>query len=104
MSGRAVFAPLPAGETRTVKYDFASDLASGETISTQSVAATVYSGSDASPAGLISGSATASGSVVSQNVVADTAGTIYNTTCTITTSGSRTLVKQAFLACVPLAL
>lgn len=90
-----------AGETKPITFDFSDVLASGETISTQGVAATVYSGTDASPSSLISGSATASGAVVTQKVTAGTLGVIYELTCTITTSLSNTFLQVGLLAVVP---
>ncbi|MHB8413931.1 MAG: phage fiber-tail adaptor protein [Acidiferrobacteraceae bacterium] len=98
MSTRVALAPKLVGETATYTFDFLSRLAVGETISTQVCAATVYSGVDASPSSIISGSATASGSVVSQNITAGVAGVIYQIVCTITTSASQTLLLQGYLA------
>jgi hypothetical protein len=98
---KAIFEGKRAGETRLLAFDFGSLLASSETISTQSVAATVYTGTDASPSGVISGSATASGSVVSQKVTGGTAGNIYNLICTVTTSTSQTLKIAGLLAIIP---
>lgn len=79
-------------------FDFISKLAIGETISTQVVVATVYSGTDAAPSGLISGAATASGTRVTQKIIGGTLGNIYQLTCTITTSAGQTLLLSAFLA------
>ena len=90
-----------AGETKTITFDFTSLLASGETISTQQCAATVYSGTDATPSAIISGSASASGAVVSQKVTAGTVGVIYSIVCTITTSLTQTLQLSGFLAVLP---
>lgn len=98
---KAIFEGKRAGETRLLAFDFAPLLASGETLSTQSVAATVYTGTDASPSGVISGSATASGSVVSQKVAGGTAGNIYNLICTVTTSTGQTLKIAGLLAILP---
>lgn len=95
---------LPAkyeGETKTYTFDFTSDLADGETISTQSVAATVYSGTDAAPSSIISGSASASGAVVSQKITAGTVGVLYLLICTITTSLSQTLEHAGLVAVIP---
>lgn len=95
---------LPAkllGETRTVTFNFTSLLAPTETISTQTVTATTYSGTDTSPSSIISGSASASGMVVSQKVTAGTLGVIYELLCTITTSLSQTLQLAGNLAVVP---
>lgn len=90
-----------AGETKTVPFDFTSLLASGETISTKSCAATVYSGTDASPSAIISGSASSSGAVVSQLITAGVVGVIYSLVCTITTSAGQTLQLAGFLAVLP---
>ena len=91
----------PTGVTKNVQIDFTSQLAIGETISTQVVAATVYSGTDASPSAVISGAATASGAVVTQKITAGVVGVIYELLCTITTSASQTLELSAYLAAVP---
>lgn len=93
--------PKLAGESPNLTFDFAGRLASGETISTQVVAATVYSGTDANPSAIISGAATASGSVVTQKVTAGTLGVIYELLCTITTSAGQTLQMCGLLAIVP---
>lgn len=98
---RVVLEPKFDGETKTYEFDFASDLATAETISTQSVVATVYSGTDGSPSSIISGSATASGSVVSQKITAGVLGVIYKLLCTVTTSASQTLERSGYLAVIP---
>ena len=101
MSNRQDFAPKLVGATRTVVFEFLGELAMGETISTSTVTAAVYSGTDASPSSLISGSASASGTRVSQELTGGVEGVIYKLTCRITTSASNTLVKIGFLAVVP---
>lgn len=101
MTDRVELQPKLVGATQTYQFDFASLLAQGETISTQTVAATVYSGTDASPSSIISGSATASGTIVSQKITAGTLGVIYQLKCTITTSASQTLVLTGYLAIIP---
>lgn len=89
------------GETRTEVFDFTSRLALGETLSTASTAATVYSGTDASPSAVISGSASISGGQVSQKVTAGTEGVTYKLICTVTTSAGQTLLLVSFLPVVP---
>lgn len=101
MNTNRSFPPKLAGSTLTVTFDFISNLAVSETISTQVVTCTVYSGTDASPSSMISGSATASGTIVSQVITAGTEGVMYYLKCTITTSASQTLVQTGFLAVVP---
>lgn len=90
-----------AGSSYTQTFDFISALAVSETISTQVVTCTVYSGTDASPSSMISGSASASGTIVSQLITAGTEGVMYYLKCTITTSAGQTLVMTGFLAVVP---
>lgn len=101
MSNRVELAPKIAGETVLREFDFASKLASGETISSATVAAVVYSGTDAAPSGVISGADSVSGSVVSQAITGGEAGVIYELTCTALTSASRTLILVGYLAVLP---
>lgn len=97
-TNRQVLPPKLQGETiQLTPFDFSSKMASGETISTQSVTATVYSGVDSSPSSIISGAATASGQTVLQKVTAGVTGTTYLLLCTITTSLSQTLQMAAYL-------
>ncbi len=98
---RIITEPKLASEVVTLVFDFASRLASGETISTKSVAASVYSGTDASPSSIISGAASHSGSQVSQLITGGVVGVIYKLLCTITTSSGETLLLSTFLAVVP---
>lgn len=98
---RSILPPKLVSAIQNVTFDFISLLAVGETISTKVVTCLVYSGVDASPSSMISGSATASGTVVTQLVTGGTAGVIYYLTCTITTSAGQTLVLTAFLTVIP---
>lgn len=90
-----------AGETAPVTFNFLSSMDSAETISTQVVAASVYSGVDANPAALISGAATHSGKIVSQFLTGGVVGCVYQLLCTITTSLGKTLQQSCYLAVVP---
>jgi len=101
MSSRAILDPKLLGETKTITFDFTSSLAIGETISTQTVTASTYSGTDAVPSGVISGAASASGTVVSQKITGGVLGVMYELLCQITTSLGQTLQQSAFLAVVP---
>ena len=82
-------------------FDFTSKMAAAETISTQAVTASVYTGVDASPSAIVSGSASASGKQVTQKIIDGEVGTIYALTCTITTSASQKLMLTGLLAIVP---
>lgn len=86
--------------TQKVVFDFISQLAVGETISSQAVVATVWSGVDANPSAVVSGAATASGTKVTQTVAGGVAGTIYKLVCTIGTNASQSLQIIAYLAVV----
>ena len=98
---RAELSPKLVSEVKDYTFDFTSNLAVGETISTQVVVATTYSGTDASPSSTVSGAATASGAVVTQEVTAGTEGVIYKLVCTITTSTGQTLEQAGYLAVIP---
>ena len=98
---RVTFQGKLANETIILTFDFTSRLTAAETISTQSVAATVYSGTDASPSSLISGSASASGQKVTQKITAGTLGVTYLLVCTITTSLGQTLQLSGYIAVIP---
>lgn len=101
MSGRVTFAGKYAGETVKVTFDFTSMLASGETLSTEVVTATVYSGTDASPSSVISGAASASGAVVTQTITGGTLGVVYELKCTVTTSASQILILTGYFPIPP---
>lgn len=98
---RQILEPKLVGETKNVVFDFTSMLAVGETISTQSVAATVYSGTDASPSSVVSGPASKSGARVTQAITGGVLGVTYQLVCTITTSASQTLLMSALLSIIP---
>jgi hypothetical protein len=100
MANREIFDAKPPTDTKIFYFDFTSNLAVGETISTQTVSATVWSGTDATPSNIISGSASASGAIVSQKITAGTLGVTYTILCTITTSLGQTLTQAGYLAIV----
>lgn len=100
-NSRVDLLPKLQGATAKYTFDFSSQLGVGVTISTQAVTAAVYSGTDASPSSIISGSATASGAVVTQAITGGTTGVVYVLTCQITTSDSQTLQLVAYLPVIP---
>lgn len=101
MSGRVPFAGKYLGESPLVAFDFTSSLAIPETISTQTVTASVYSGVDSNPSALISGAASASGAIVTQKVTGGVVGVVYELLCTITTSLGQTLELSGYFPVVP---
>lgn len=98
---RTTFEAKLATETAIETFDFTSRLAPTETINTAGTTSVVYSGSDASPQAVISGSAAISGQKVTQKVTAGTEGVTYLLICAITTSLGQTLDMSAFLPIVP---
>lgn len=104
MTDRLIFQPKVSTERLNLPFDFTSKLASGETISTQVVTSTTWSGTDASPSSMISGAASASGAIVTQLVIGGLPGVTYYLTCTITTSAGQTIVLPGFLVILPTAV
>lgn len=98
---RVIIQPKFTGEIRNQTFDFISSLATAETISTQVVTCTVYSGVDPSPSSVIMGAATASGTIVTQKIGGGVAGVVYELRCTVTTSVGQTLQLTGYLAIVP---
>lgn len=98
MTNRIIQDIKPPTDTRSLTFDFTSEMTIGETISTKSVAATVFSGTDANPSAIISGAATSSGQQVFQLVTAGVLGVVYTLLCTITTSAGQTLTQACYLA------
>lgn len=101
MSGRVTFAGKYVGETLRLSFDFTSQLAVGETLSSASVACTVWSGTDPSPGGLVSGSASISGAIVTQGITGGLLGVVYELACSVTTSLGQTLQITGYLPLVP---
>jgi hypothetical protein len=97
---RSILGGKRASETRNEVFDFTSSLAAGETISSASTAATVYSGTDANP-GVVSGSAAISGAKVTQKLTAGVVGVVYELVCTATTSLGQVLPRVAYLVIAP---
>tara|TARA_R110000868_G_scaffold154071_2_gene380110 strand:- start:5356 stop:5661 length:306 start_codon:yes stop_codon:yes gene_type:complete len=98
---RVAFPAKLIGETVAEVFDFASLLSVGETISSATCVATVYSGVDASPSAILSGSATISGTKVTQKVTAGTLGVTYVIVCAATTSTSEIRALHAYLTVTP---
>lgn len=97
MTSRKIFATKRVSETKKLTFDFLSELGVSETISNASVSASVYSGTDATPSSIVSGSASISGSVVTQAITAGTAGVQYILACSATTSAGQILIITAYL-------
>jgi hypothetical protein len=98
---RIEFPSKPVGETINLGVDFISRLASGETINTGSCAATLYSGTDPNPSGILSSLATVSGTSVIQQITGGVRGNIYELAYTAVTSLGQTLLITGYFAIVP---
>lgn len=89
------------GETLTIKFDVDSRLEVGETLATAVCGVEVFSGTDASPSSMLSGTASISGAVVSQKITGGTSGVVYTLTCAVRTSLNNILLNQAKIAVLP---
>lgn len=99
-AGRIVIQPKKQGSTIAQPFDFAGSLGATETISTQVVTATVWTGVDASPSAVINGAASSSGTKVTQSLTAGVVGVVYALVCKVTTSLSQTLEQSTYLAVI----
>ena len=98
---RVELLPKLQGETASRYADFISKLQSSETISSCSVTASVYSGNDSNPSGILNGSATISGTQVWQSLTAGVAGCVYELLFKAVTSLSNTYELSGYLAVTP---
>lgn len=102
MQPQVIMHPKLVGTTQVYNpWDFSSLLLNGDSVTSATVAATVYSGVDASPSSLINGAATISGNVVSQSITGGVLGVLYELACTALTAQSQTLKLVGCLAVVP---
>lgn len=101
--GRIITNPKRIGETALLQppFDFISTLEAGETIVTAVVTASVYSGVDANPSAIISGTTQISGTKVKQSLTGGVVGTIYELACVITTSLSHVYKQTTYFAVKP---
>jgi hypothetical protein len=96
-----IFDAKAVGETNPYVVNFSDRLTGGESLNGASVTVTVFSGTDASPSSMLSGSATydAYGNVT-QNLTGGVAGVVYNIAFTVTATGSHNYVKVGQLAVI----
>lgn len=84
-----------ADEVLQVTFPYASEIGAAS-ITAQVVTVSVVSGTDASPAALLSGSAQVSGSEVRQLVTGGVAGVRYKLHCLATFNDNRKLAREYF--------
>jgi len=89
------FSPKTPADQEFFAFDYARRLGTGETIASAVWTASVVEGTDGNPSALISGTATVSGSRVSQKIIGGTADVQYCLVCTATTSRPQILVESA---------
>lgn len=92
-----MYSPKDPGETITYAMDFVNVLATGETISSASVGISVYRGTDASSASVLSGASSISGSQIRQVCTLGVDGVIYRLRFVASTSSARFLVAGGYL-------
>lgn len=101
--GRIVTYPKYLGETEQLlpPFDFSGRMGVSETISSVSVSVSVYSGVDANPSAIKSGSPTISGKKVYQNFTGGVVGVIYLVSCTANTSAGQVLQLNTYFYVEP---
>ena len=101
MNYRSVINAKTTSATEDAVFDFSNQYVAGETVSSGSVTAVVYSGTDASPSAVLSGAGVASGTKFTQKVVGGVEGVAYLLTCTTTSSAGKVRSLEGFLIIVP---
>lgn len=102
MIPRIEFESKLSGETVTLTFPFT--LPEGATISSATVVASVYSGTDSNPSAILSGSDSTSGSNILQKVTGGVEGVIYQLLCSATLSDGQILQLAGYLAVTPALL
>lgn len=92
---------LGATENLSPPFNFQRALVSGEMLQTASVTASVYSGTDPSPAAIVLGTAVISGARVDQLMTGGVVGCMYELLCEATTSLGHTLQQTAYFYVEP---
>lgn len=85
------------GEKFWISFDYTNELDAGETIISTVISNETIGGVDASPAGMLSGSATIQPGAVLQIIMDGKAGCTYAPKCLATTSAGRILARAAEL-------
>lgn len=87
-------------ETIPLVFNFSGKLQYGETITGAASSCTLFSGTDANPSAVLSGSPTFTETGVTQNVTGGLAGNIYTIVVAITGSGSHNYIITSRLAVI----
>ncbi len=100
MTYRTIFDAKISSQDCEVVFDFTGQLFPEESLAWATVAAAVYSGTDANPSSLISGSAVIDGGKVTQKLVGGVQGTTYALGCSVSTDLVRPLAKTGYLSVI----
>ena len=94
--------PKHPSETLTLTFDFGRDLGSNTLVSAATVCLNALGVSDPSPSAVVSGSATISGTVVSQKVIGGLSGATYELQVTAVDSAGNVLLYSQLLPVISL--
>jgi|VirMetMinimDraft_7_1064189.scaffolds.fasta_scaffold72043_1 flagellar biosynthesis protein FliR len=100
MNNRSIFNAKTASEIVAVTFDFASEYAVGETCTSASVTAVVYSGADPDASSLVATSPSLSQTRVTQTLTGGVAGVTYSLTATALSSAGKTRSMTGFVSVV----
>lgn len=95
--GRVILNGKKQGETITYEFDFISQLAVGETLTSATVVSQVYAGVDPAPGAMVTGAATIRGTLVDQGITGGVSGVTYALTCIGITSRNQTIELNGFI-------
>lgn len=98
---RTIFPSLQSGETVTLSFDFSSRMTVGQTISTAAMSVELFSGIDAAPAALLSGSPSISGAIVTHKVAPTLPGNVYDVQCAASLATGQVLIMGGYVAVNP---
>lgn len=104
MAYRQIFETKDPSANFYAVFNFAEFLSAGVTLSSAVVTATVYSGTDATPSSIISGSASVSSPLATQTITGGTEGVTYYLRCVGTLSDSKVAVRTGYLTVAKLTV
>ena len=93
--------PLEVGELKEARFNFATEVESGRTLSSPTVTCTVLEGTDATPSAVLVGSPTISGLNVVQRIQPGVVGCTYRLSALVSDSGGLVHHIAARVSVVP---
>jgi hypothetical protein len=94
------FSEKSVSEVLPYVVTFSDLLQPGESLNGAACTATVYSGTDPTPANIIDGPATYNATTVTQNITGGVAGVIYIVSMLVTATGSHNYLKVFYISVV----